>query len=284
LLAMVDWLANNIENPRAEIHTSIIIPVFNKADFTVGCLYSLVQNVDLKGVEIIVINNGSTDETGPILHQLANCVRVITNQENEGFVDACNQGASIAQGTYLVFLNNDTRVLQGWLKHLLDTIEANTSIGAVGSMFLYPDGKIQEAGALVWRNGEADHYGWGSEADEPKFNFMREVDYCSAAYLLVRKEIFNRLGGFDRRFAPGYYEDVDLCFGVRSLGYKVIYQPLSRLLHYEGVTSGIDTGKGMKHFQLVNRTKFVEKWHEVLVAQHLERDLKRIKEAANRIR
>lgn len=270
------------ENAETKIHTSIIIPVFNKAAFTVQCLHSLMQNVDLTGVEIIIVNNASTDETQQILLNLADLVRVINNQENKGFVDACNQGASIARGKYLVFLNNDTAVLQGWLAHLLDTIEANSSVGAVGSMFLYPDRLIQEAGALVWRNGEAHHYGWGHSPDDRRFNFLREVDYCSAASLLIRKEIFQELGGFDRRFAPAYYEDVDLCFGVRSLGYKVIYQPMSRLVHYEGITAGRDTIKGTKHLQIVNRTKFVEKWHEVLERDHLERKLNRLDDAAHR--
>ncbi len=156
-----------------------------------------------------------------VLAHFQNVVHAIRNEENRGFVDACNQGAAVARGKYLVFLNNDTVVLPGWLKGLVETIEANPAIGAVGSMFLYPDGSIQEAGGIVWKNGEAHHYGWGGSPDDLQFNFAREVDYCSAASLLVKSEIFNRLGGFDRRFAPAYYEDVDLCFGVRSLGYKV---------------------------------------------------------------
>lgn len=266
------------------IQTSIIIPVFNKAEFTWQCLNSIVKEIDFARAEIIVVDNASTDNTEEVLARFADYVRVIANERNAGFVDACNQGAAAARGKYLLFLNNDTTVLPGWLDSLVETIESDSSAGAVGSMFLYPDGSIQEAGAIVWNNGEADHYGWGASPDDRRFNFAREVDYCSAASLLIRTEIFNQLGGFDRRFAPAYYEDIDLCFGVRSLGYKVIYQPMSRLVHYEGVTAGADTTKGIKRFQIVNREKFVEKWPDALEREHLPKNLKQLVEASDRNR
>ena len=264
------------------IRTSIIIPVFNKANFTFQCLRSLVKEIDFNATEVIVVNNASTDETCLLLSELRDFISVIDNQENRGFVDACNQGANAASGDYLVFLNNDTIVLAGWLKNLLDTVEENPSIGAVGSMFLYPDGSIQEAGAIVWKNGEAHHYGWGRSAAERKFNFAREVDYCSAASLLIRKNLFDRLAGFDSRYAPAYYEDVDLCFGVRSLGYKVVFQPLSQVIHYEGVTAGRDTSTGVNPYQLINRQKFFEKWRDVVEREHFEPDLSMADTAANR--
>lgn len=271
------------ERPAA-IQTSIIIPVFNKAEFTFQCIRSLMEEVDFSKNELIVVDNGSTDQTQGMLARFGDLLRVIRNEENRGFVDACNQGAAAASGKYLLFLNNDTKVLPGWLHYLVETIAGNSENGAVGSMFLYPDGSIQEAGAIVWRNGEAQHYGWGASPDDSRFNFAREVDYCSAASLLIKKEIFQRLGGFDRRFVPAYYEDVDLCLGVRSLGYKVIFQPMSRLIHYEGVTAGADTSKGMKQFQVSNREKFVAKWHEVLEREHLRKNLKQLTEASNRNR
>ncbi|HEX3282815.1 MAG TPA: glycosyltransferase [Pyrinomonadaceae bacterium] len=269
-------------NSAAAITTSIIIPVFNKAEFTWQCLNSLLQEVDLSTNEIIVVDNASRDRTAEVLAHFANIVRVIRNEENRGFVDACNQGAAAARGRYFLFLNNDTEVQPGWLSNLVETLEARPEHGAAGSLFLYPDGTIQEAGAIVWQNGEAHHYGWGGSVDNRRFNFAREVDYCSAASLLIRKEIFERLGGFDRRFAPAYYEDIDLCFGVRSLGYKVIYQPASRVVHHEGATAGRDVNKGFKHFQVINRGKFEEKWRHVLQTEHCQKNLKRVDEAAYR--
>lgn len=263
---------------------SIVIPVFNKAEFTFQCLRSLMREVDLGDTEIVVVDNASSDETPRLLSHLGGVVRVVRNEENRGFVDACNQGAAVARGRYLVFLNNDTVVLPGWLGHLIETVEGDPAVGAVGSMFLYPEGLIQEAGAGVWRSGEAYHYGWGGSPDDRRYNFAREVDYCSGASLLIRRELFDQLGGFDARYAPAYYEDVDLCFGVRSLGQKVVYQPASRVVHYEGATAGRDTGAGFKRFQVVNRAKFVEKWREVLEREQLDKDPRRLEEAANRKR
>lgn len=265
-------------------HTSIVIPVFNKVEFTFQCLRSLLREINFDETEVIVVDNASTDETAKLLSHFAGLITVIDNEENRGFVDACNQGASVARGRYLVFLNNDTVVLPGWLKHLRETVESDASIGAVGSMFLYEDGRVQEAGGGVWQNGGVFHYGWGGSPDDRRYNFAREVDFCSGASLLIRRELFAQLGGFDRRYAPAYYEDVDLCFGVRALGYKVVYQPMSRLVHYEGATAGRDPGVGFKRYQITNRAKFVEKWRETLERENLPEDRLRTREASNRKR
>ncbi|MGH9957774.1 MAG: glycosyltransferase family 2 protein, partial [Pyrinomonadaceae bacterium] len=265
-----------------QVLTSIIIPVFNKVDFTFHCLQTLLNEIDMSTTEVIVVNNASTDETQKMLAYFERVIRVFDNEENQGFVDACNQGATLARGTYFLFLNNDTAVQSGWLDNLLDTIQGDPSVGAVGSMFLYPDGRIQEAGAIVWKTGEAYHYGWGKSPDDRRYNFAREVDYCSAASLLIRKDLFERLGGFDRRYAPAYYEDVDLCFGVRSLGYKVVYQPLSRVIHYEGVTAGRNPAVGTKHYQIINQEKFYQKWRDVLERSHFEKDCSLDERASNR--
>jgi GT2 family glycosyltransferase/glycosyltransferase involved in cell wall biosynthesis len=269
-------------DPERPVKTSIIIPVFNKVEFTFQCLRSLLREVDFTETEVIIVDNASTDRTRELLAHFQGYVRVIENAENRGFVDACNQGAELARGRYLVFLNNDTVVLPKWLDALVETIERDERAGAVGSLFLYPDGRIQEAGAIVWSNAEASHYGWGRSPLDHRFTFAREVDYCSGASLLIRRELFEQLGGFDRRYAPAYYEDTDLCMGVRSLGYKVIYQPASRLYHFEGATAGTDPHAGFRRYQLINRSKFQEKWGDVLARAHHAPDPAQVERAANR--
>ncbi len=257
---------------KTELQSSIIIPVFNKVEYTFECIRSLLRAIDLQKTEIIVVNNASTDDTSRMLAYMQDFVHTINNQENMGFVDACNQGANVARGAYLIFLNNDTMVESGWLKHLVETVEEDDSVGAVGSMLIYPDGRLQEAGGIVWMDGSAHNYGRGQSPDERKFNYAREVDYCSGASLLVRKELFDQLGGFDESYSPAFYEDTDLCFGIRSLGYRVMYQPASRLIHHEGITAGTDTHTGFKQYQDINRAKFVQKWEKVLRQEHFAND------------
>jgi GT2 family glycosyltransferase len=253
----------------APVGASIIIPVYNKAAYTARCLRSILREVDTVKNEIVVVDNGSRDETPLLLTRLQPFVKVIKNESNRGFVEACNQGGLAARGRYLVFLNNDTAASPGWLRGLVGTAEADGRVGAVGSLLLFPDGRIQEAGAIIWRDGATYLCGFGRPPDSRRFQFAREVDYCSGASLLVRKELFERLGGFDQRYAPAYYEDADLCMGLRALGYKVVYQPSSRLVHYHGVTAGSDTETDFEQIKLINRAKFVAKWRGVLERDHL---------------
>ena len=269
-------------SPDRPVTTSVIIPVFNQAEFTFQCLRSLLREVDPRETEVIVVDNASTDETAELLTHFRGLVRVVENEENRGFVDGSNQGAALARGRYLLFLNNDTVVLPGWLAALVGTLEGDARAGAAGSMLLFPDGRIQEAGSIVWSDGETLKYGKGKAPDDRRFSFAREVDFCSGASLIVRRELFERLGGFDRRYAPAYYEDTDLCMGARALGYKVVYQPGSRLYHFEGATAGTDAHAGFRRYQLVNRDKFYAKWRDVLAREHLPPDPARAERAANR--
>ncbi|HXL80263.1 MAG TPA: glycosyltransferase [Pyrinomonadaceae bacterium] len=275
---------DGIPAPDRPVRTSIILLCYNKIELTVQCLCSLLHEVDLSDTEIVVVNNASTDETHRVLSDVDGYIRLINLDVNVGCVGGNNEGARYARGKYLVFLNNDTVVLPGWLEPLVETAEEDPNVGAVGSMFIYPDGTLQEAGGIVWQTGEAYHYGWGKSPEDRLFNFAREVDYCTSASLLVRKELFNGLGAFDRIYSPISYEDVDICMGVRSLGYKVIFQPSSRIIHFEGATVGTDTRFGLKRFQVINRQKFQEKWHEVLEREHLPKNLKELTEASNRKR
>ncbi len=262
------------------ISASIIIPVFGKLNYTLQCFRSLIREINFHEHEVIIVNNGSPDETKEVFSHLNGLVRLIDNQDNEGFVKACNQGAAVAKGKYLVFLNNDTIIKPGWLRHLIETAESDSQVGAVGSTLIYPDGRLQEAGSIIWRDGNGWNYGRGKDPEEKRFKYAREVDYCSGSSLLVRKDLFDKLWGFDERYAPAYYEDADLCFGIRSLGYKVIYQPLSRLIHYEGVTAGTDIKSGFKQHQESNRALFVKKWRDVLQHEHLENDPYHVEGAA----
>ncbi|MDQ3806318.1 MAG: glycosyltransferase, partial [Acidobacteriota bacterium] len=260
------------------VRATVVLLCYNKIDLTFQCLRSLLREVNLADTEIVVVNNNSGDRTKEVLSYFEGYVRVLNMETNAGYVGGNNAGAAAARGEYLVFLNNDTVVLTGWLPALVGTADEDPRVGAVGSMLIYPDGKLQAAGGIVWQDGHASHYGSGKSPDDRRFNFAREVDYCAGASLLVRKELFDRLGGFGRAYAPIYYADVDLCFGVRALGHKVVYQPLSRVIHYGGAPAGT----GLERFQATNREKFREKWREVLEREQYPRDPRLAGRAANR--
>ena len=200
-------------------------------------------------------------------------VAYVHNEKNLGFIASCNRGRREARGNYLVFLNNDTLVTAGWLNSLRGTFAFEPHAGLVGAKLLYPDGKLQEAGGIIWRDGSGWNRGKLDNPKRPEYNFLREVDYCSGACLMIRKSLYLSLGGFDTKYAPGYYEDADLAFKVREQGLKVLYQPMSEVIHYEGVTGGTDLGAGAKKHQVLNRVTFTETWAEVLSDKPINGDL-----------
>jgi len=250
------------ETPRA----SIVIPVYNHFAHTLGCLRSIARNADGAAFEVIVVDDCSSDETAARLAEIGG-IRVLRNAQNLGFIGACNAGAAQARGEFIVFLNNDTAVTAGWLDALLGTFEARADCGLAGAKLVYPDGRLQEAGGIVFADGSGWNYGRYDDPAAPACNYLREADYCSGAAIALRRELYERLGGFDTRYAPAYYEDTDLAFRVREAGLKVYYQPAATVVHFEGVSSGTDTGSGIKRYQLVNQEKFRERWADALALQ-----------------
>ena len=241
------------------IKISIIVPVRNKFEYTYRCLKSIHDHTNRSDYEIIVVDDSSSDRTQEMLAKIQG-IRVLTNETNDGFVKACNKGARQARGEYLVFLNNDTAVRPNWLDWLLWTLETVPVAGLVGAKLIYPDGRLQEGGGIIWRDGSGYNCGRLGDPGRPEWNYLREVDYCSGTCLMIPGKLFINLGLFDERYAPAYYEDADLAFSVRASGKKVLYQPLAVVIHWEGVTAGRDTSKGVKRFQLTNQSKFYDRW------------------------
>ncbi len=245
---------------------SVIIPVYNKFAWTAACLRSLAEQAGPVPFEVIVVDDGSTDATAERLAAIDG-VRSVRNARNLGFVGSCNAGAAVARGEFVFFLNNDTVVTPGWLETLVECFAQEPEAGLVGSRLVYPDGRLQEAGGIVFSDGSGWNYGRFDDPDDARYAFRREVDYCSGAAILLRRALFERLGGFDLRYAPAYYEDTDLAFAVRAAGLKVLLEPRSCVIHFEGISNGTDTASGLKRHQVVNQARFLDKWRDVLARQ-----------------
>ncbi len=248
---------------------SIIVPVYNQYKTTLSCLMSIVKNTQDIKYEVIVADDKSSDITSTISNRIKN-IRVVRAEKNQGFLGNCNNAVKFAAGTYVVLLNNDTNVQSGWLRSLIDVIQKDPIVGMVGPKLLFEDGVLQEAGGIVWSDATGWNFGRGQDPNGPEFNYTREVDYISGACLLLQKSLWERVNGFDERFRPAYYEDTDLAFQIRSLGLKVVYQPKSVVVHFEGVSNGTDLGSGIKKYQLKNREVFYQKWESVLKKNHYD--------------
>lgn len=247
---------------------SIIIPTYGSVDYTLACLTSIAAHPPRAVIEVIVVDDATPDSSTACLADIPG-IRLVINQRNLGFLISCNVAARVAVGEFVLFLNNDTQVQQGWLDALLAPFHRNADIGAVGSKLLYPDGRLQEAGCIIWDDGSGWNYGRLDDPDRFVYNYRRDVDYCSAASLMVPRALFLRVGGFDEIYAPAYCEDSDLAFKLRAQGYRVVYQPRSRVVHYEGISHGTALTGGVKAFQVRNQAIFLARWECVLSQEQL---------------
>ena len=245
---------------------SVVIPVHGQWSFTLRCLNAIALSGASVPFEVLVVDDASPDGTARALSAIEG-IRVVTHTQNEGFIRSCNKGASAAKGEYLLFLNNDTVVLPGWLDALVDTFADIPGTGMVGSRLVFPDGTLQEAGGVVWEDGTPWMVGRFQDADLPVYHYAREVDYCSGASLMIPKALFDELGGFDERYVPAYCEDADLGLKVREKGYRVVYQPFSTVVHYEGASNGRSLHTGVKAYQVANIQKLRAYWSSRLGGQ-----------------
>ena len=262
-------IAPDLQQPPLALQTctdpalTIVIPCYGQHEVTAQCLQSIASFPPSVPYEVLVADDAFATPFDPAQFCLTG-VTVLRAEQNQGFLRNCNAAVSVSAGDRVLLLNNDTMVLEGAVDALWQTFERFEGVGAVGAKLLYPNGRLQEAGGIIWRDGSGWNWGRDENADAPRFNYVRDADYCSAAALMVDKVLWDTVGGFDPRFAPCYYEDTDLCFAIRRQGKRVLYQPAAEVLHFEGVSHGTDISEGAKANQARHQVTFAQKWRREL--------------------
>ncbi len=260
---------------------SIIVALHTRADLTRACLMSIRDHTPPTSYELILVDDLADAATKELLGSVEGA-RIVTTEHQLGYLRSINCAAESATGRWLVVCNNDIEVHPGWLAALLECAESADDIGVVTPRYIYPDGRLNEAGALLWTDGTGVNYGRGEDPQDFHYRYRREVDYGSGAALLVRGEFWRDVGGFDELFLPMYYEDADLCFAAREHGWRVVYEPAALVTHLEGATAGTDLSSGLKRHQEDNRPKFVEKWRRQLERDHMRPANTHVRRASDR--
>ena len=264
-----------------EPEISLIIPVYRHAELTRTCLTSIADRTAGITYEVIIVDDQADSASRELLAGVRGA-RILVNDSNLGYLRSVNRAAKTARGQWLVLCNNDIEVGTGWLTAMHDCASSSPDIGIVTPKYLYPDRSLNEAGAIIWDDGTGWNYGRGEGPNDCYFEFRRDVDYGSAAALMVKAGFWRDVGGYDERYTPMYYEDADLCFSARERGLRVVYEPTAHVVHVEGASAGTDTAAGPKRHQEANRPKFVEKWRDRLGSEQLRHDQHNLRRASDR--
>ncbi len=246
-------------NPSLDPIVSVIIVATGAAPDLLGCLRALAVNTKDVPFEVIVVENGVEPSVSDDLSFGVRGVNIVRSGVNRGFAGGCNLGAHQARGVYLVLLNDDAEPEPGWLAPLVEAAET-PGVGAVGGRVLLSDGTLQEAGSIIWKDGSSYGVGRDLPGDAVSLRFRRRVEYCSALNFLVRRDIWNELGGLDEGYFPAYYEDVDFCLRIAERGNIVLYEPRSVVRHFESRSS---TQRYKEYLCLTHRRKLLERWPKV---------------------
>lgn len=265
VLARIDFGSPEADN----ILVSIVIPCLDEELVTVECLQSIERALPTSfDAEVIVADNASEDAAYTAISQHPT-IRYIRFEKNIGFGPACNAAASKARGNYLFFLNNDAQIAPGCLEALV-AAAAEPGVGIVGPKILSFDGSLQEAGCLLNRDGTGALIGFGRDPRTPRYNYARRVEHASGAAILIDRELFLGLGGFDDAFAPAYCEDADLSLKVREKGLSIVYEPRAVVAHHLSKTASVSSvGQSKRQRISRNRQTLVSRWADRLVANDL---------------
>ncbi|MBL0149850.1 MAG: glycosyltransferase [Ideonella sp.] len=244
---------------------SVVVVLYNQAGLSLLCLQALAESEGVE-FETLIVDNASSDRM-PLLLDRITGARILRQDHNLGFLRAVNLAAEQATGEHLLLLNNDAVVEPRTLAQAVARLATEPGVGAVGGPILLWDGRLQEAGSIIWRDGSCLGYGRGDSPDAPAYRFVRDVDYCSGALLLIRRALFEQLGRFDDAFAPAYYEESDFCVRLWEAGHRVVCDPAVRVKHFE-FASDVGSGRAIE-LQTQHRALFVARHPDFLAGRPL---------------
>ena len=254
LAALNELAFETCESPDVDI----LIPCYNEFEITVECLVALKRAECRRKLRIILADDASPDERLLLFSKVPG-LTVLRNPENLHFLRSCNRAFASTSAPFLLLLNNDTQVLDHAIDRLVDAMENDLHIGASAPMFLYPNGRLQEAGCTLRHDGDSTMVGVGEDPARPCYSYRREIDYGSGAGLMLRREALDgKL--FDERYAPAYCEDADLCLRIRDAGWRIVYEPEARIIHHLSVSTSSGSSRRRVQLARTNQQKLMEKW------------------------
>lgn len=243
---------------------SIIIPFRDQKKYLKKCVSSILRKTDYENYEIILVDNQSQEiETKSYLKEIKNNSRIRILEYNKTFNFSAINNCAVkeAEGKYILFLNNDTEVVEpGWLSAMLEHIQRK-EIGAVGAKLLYFNDTVQHAGVVMGFGGLVDHISRGIPDDKAGYfmqtQVVRNFNVVTAACMLTKKKVFVEIGGFDEKNLPISFNDVDLCLKMRERGHRIVWTPYAKLYHFESLSRGNDDD-----LQFADPDEFKRVWQE----------------------
>ena len=245
---------------------SVVVLAWKQTDRLIACLSALTASVDAPDYEVVLVLNGASSEVRRLVAEGVVGAQIVDIDANIGFGGGCNAGVARARGGFILFLNDDATVDEHLLARLSARIDAEPDVAAVAAVLVNPDGSLQEAGSRVLDSAATVQLGAGLALDSDEARALltpRDIDYGSAAALLVRKAALDAIGGFDPIYEPAYFEDVDLAFRLKENGWRVVLEPSARAVHAAG--SSTSTDNRFRRFASDHAgTAFIERWGAVL--------------------
>ena len=251
-------MAEPIILPAPEAPTvSVVVLAFRRVDVLGRCLRALAEHRSAHPFEVVIVANGASRPVHAFLDAHVSGGVLIRPRVNLGFAGGCNRGVAASKGRYVVLLNDDAEVEPGWMDALVAAVEARPTAAVVGSLVLFPDGTVQDAGGTIAADGMPVAEGRGASRSDDLARHPRRIDYASACAVLVRREAWDAAGGMDEAFYPAYFEDVDLCLRLRQLGWETWLEP-SAVVHHDESAS---TDLALKSLAWDwNKERFLARW------------------------